>query len=153
MVKDLLLKLYAQGSFAVPLSTPNRTFKPQGLKMWAKFQLMPTSTYKGNLRETEKAGILQVTLFVPIGTDDTLIDAKANDIVNWFGTEVQHSVQTTNFEGLLFASKLRYSSNLRYARNPIFKDLTIMSSHIEPAMPDSDGKWYMQPISIEYQVI
>lgn len=95
--------------------------------MWGKYQLMPTSTYRGNLCDIERAGILQITLFVPIGTDDTLIDAKAHDIAAHFGTEQAHMVDGHN--------------------------LLIMSSHIEPAMPDSDGKWYMTPISIEYQVI
>ncbi len=127
MVKELLLKLYAQGSFGVPLSTPNRTFDTSGMAMWAKFQLMPTSTYKGNLRETERAGILQITLFVPISTDDTLIDAKANDITAHFGTEQAHMVDGHN--------------------------VLIMSSHIETAMPDSDGKWFMTPISIEYEIV
>lgn len=126
MVKDLLLKLYAQGSFGVPLSTPNRTFDTSGMAMWAKFQLMPTSTYKGNLRETERAGILQITLFVPIGTDDALIDAKSYAIAKHFGTQVTHEV--------------------------LGHQVIIMSSHIEPAMPDSDGKWYMNPISISYEI-
>lgn len=127
MVKDILLKIYYQGLFAVPLSTPNRTFTPSGMRMWAKWQIMPTSTYMGNLREIEQAGILQITLFVPVGTSDAVIDAKADAIVDHFGTERAHMVDGRN--------------------------MLIMSSHKEPAMPDSDGKWYMQPISIKYEVI
>ncbi|MFK3999864.1 phage tail terminator-like protein [Psychrobacter namhaensis] len=127
MINDLLKAIYAEGLFAVPLSMPNRTFNTSGMDMWGKWQLMPTSTYRGNLRDIERAGILQITLFVPIGTDDTLIDDKAKAIAAHFGTEKAHMVDGHN--------------------------VLIMSSHIEPAMPDSDGKWYMTPISIEYEII
>ena len=127
MINYLLLNLYAQGAFTVPLSRPNRTFNPSSLSMWAKYQLMPTGTYRGNLRDIEQAGILQLTLFVPIGTDDETINDKANEIAAHFGTEKAHSIDGHN--------------------------LLIMSSHIESAMPDDGSKWYMQPISIEYQVI
>lgn len=152
MVNELLLKHYQAGKFGIPIALPNHTFKPNGYPMWAKWQLMPTNAYKGNFRETEQAGLLQITLFVPAGTKTDAIERKAQDIVNWFGVEVQHSVQMTDFKDLLFASTSRYADKLRYARNPTFKDLTIMSSIAKDAMPDGEG-YYMQPIVIAYQVI
>ncbi|WP_187147095.1 phage tail terminator-like protein [Psychrobacter arcticus] len=82
---------------------------------------------RGHLRDIEQACILQITLFVPIGTNISVIDAKADAIRAKFGTEQSHTVDGHN--------------------------VLIRSSHKEPAMPDSDGKWYMQPISIEYQII
>ena len=127
MVDNLLNTLYNRGKFAIPVAMPNRTFTAPNVGMWAKFQLMPTSTARGNLCDIEHKGILQITLFVPIGTNTDLIDAKANAIVNHFGTELAHNVLDHN--------------------------LLIMSSHKETAMPDSDGKWFMLPISIEYEVI
>lgn len=127
MVNQLLLELYSQGAFGIPTITPNLTFNVSDLKLWAKFQLMPTSTRKANMIDDERNGILQVTLFVPIGTDDTLINAKAYAIAKYFDTQKTHIV--------------------------LGRQVHIMSSHIETALPDSDGKWFMQPISIEYQVI
>ena len=126
MVDDLLLQHYIAGAFAVPMALPNRAFDPSKYDMWAKWQLMPTNSYKGNLRDTEQAGILQITLFVPVNTKTADIEAKANAIVDWFGTEKQHNINGHN--------------------------LIIMSSLANNAMPDGNG-WYMQPISISYQVI
>ena len=125
-VNDLLLQHYIAGKFAIPIALPNHNFKPPQTGMWAKFQLMPTNSYKGNLRETEKAGILQITLFVPVNTKTADIEAKTNAIVEHFGTEKQHNINSRN--------------------------LIIMSSTANNAMPDGNG-WYMCPISIRYQVI
>ena len=127
MVNMILLKLYADGAFGIPTVTPNLALDVSRLDLWARFQLMPTSTYRGNLRDIERAGILQITLFVPIGTDDTLINAKAYAITQHFGTQQSHNV--------------------------LGHRVNIMSSHIETAMPDSDGKWFMTPISIEYEIV
>lgn len=152
MVNELLLKHYQAGKFGIPIALPNHTFKPLNHPMWAKWQLFPTNAYKGNFRETEQAGLLQITLFVPAGTKTDAIERKAQDIVDWFGVEVQHSVLMTDIKDLMFASKLRYSNKLRYTKSPIFQDLTIMSSMAKDAMPDGEG-YYMQPIVIAYQVI
>ena len=126
MASDLLLQHYIAGKFAIPIALPNHNFKPPQTGMWGKWQLMPTNNYKGNLRETEKAGILQITLFVPVNTKTADIEAKANAIVEHFGTEKQHNINGRN--------------------------LIIMSSTANNAMPDGNG-YYMQPISISYQVI
>lgn len=126
MVNQILLQHYTAGKFAVPIALPNHTFKPQGLPMWAKWQLMPTNKYKGNLQATEQAGILQITLFVPTGTKTGIIEQKADDITEWFGTEKQHLISG--------------------------KNVMIMESIAHDAMPD-DGGWYMMPISIKYRVI
>lgn len=126
MASDLLLQHYIAGKFAIPIALPNHNFKPPQTGMWAKFQLMPTNSYKGNLRETEQAGILQITLFVPVNTKTTDIEAKTNSIVEHFGTEKQHDINGHN--------------------------LIIMSSTANNAMPDGNG-YYMQPISISYKVI
>lgn len=126
MVSDLLLQHYIAGKFAIPIALPNHNFNPPQTGMWAKFQLMPTNSYKGNLRDTEKAGILQITLFVPVNTKTADIEAKTNAIVEHFGTEKQHNINGRN--------------------------LIIMSSTANNAMPDGNG-YYMQPISISYQVI
>lgn len=127
MVNMILLQLYADGAFGIPTVTPNLTFDVSRLDLWARFQLMPTTTRKANFVQTENNGILQITLFVPIGTDDTLINAKAYAITQHFGTQQSHNV--------------------------LGHRVNIMSSHIETAMPDSDGKWYMMPISIEYEIV
>lgn len=152
MVNELLLKHYKAGKFGIPIALPNHTFKPKNSPMWAKWQLMPTNAYKGNFRETEQAGLLQITLFVPAGTKTDAIERKAQDIVDWFGVEVQHNIELTEFGHLGFSDKLRYASRLRYAVNPIFQGLTIMSSIAKDAMPDGEG-YYMQPIVIAYRVI
>ena len=153
MVNMILLQLYADGAFGIPTVTPNLALDVSRLDLWARFQLMPTSTYRGNLRDIERAGILQITLFVPIGTDDTLINAKAYAIAQHFDTEKSHNVEATDFKGLGFASVTRYANKLEFAKNPIFVQVLIMSSHIETAMPDSDGKWFMTPISVEYEIV
>lgn len=126
MVDDLLLQHYIAGAFGVPMALPNHAFNPPQTGIWGKWQLMPTNSYKGNLRDTEKAGILQITLFVPVNTKTADIEAKANAIVEHFGTEKQHNINGRN--------------------------LIIMSSTANNAMPDGQG-YYMQPISISYQVI
>lgn len=126
MANDILLQHYIAGAFGVPMALPNRAFNPPKNGMWGKWQLMPTNSYKGNLRETEKAGILQITLFVPVNTKTADIEAKADAIVEHFGTEKQHNINGHN--------------------------LIIMSSTANNAMPDGQG-YYMQPISISYQVI
>lgn len=126
MVNELLLKHYQAGKFGIPIALPNHTFKPLNYPMWAKWQLMPTNAYKGNFRETEQAGLLQITLFVPAGARTDAIERKAQDIVDWFGTEVQHHIDG--------------------------KNIMIMSSIAKDAMPDGEG-YYMQPIVIAYRVI
>lgn len=126
MVSDLLLQHYMAGRFAIPMALPNRAFDPSFNGMWGRWQLMPTNSYKGNLRDTEQAGILQITLFVPVNTKTADIEAKTNAIVEHFGTEKQHTINGHN--------------------------LIIMSSTANNAMPDGNG-YYMQPISISYQVI
>lgn len=126
MVNSLLLQHYIAGAFAVPMALPNHAFNPPKTGIWGKWQLMPTNSYKGNLIETEKAGVLQITLFVPVNTKTADIEAKANAIIEHFGTEKQHDINGHN--------------------------LIIMSSTANNAMPDGNG-YYMQPISISYEVI
>lgn len=126
MVKTTLEQLYALGSFRVPVSMPNRAFAPPSASMWAKFDILPSDSYRTNLKQVEQSGVLQITLFTPINTNTNDIDAKAEEIVAHFGTEKQHAVNG--------------------------KRVIISSSRKNPAMAEDGGKWYMQPISIYYQV-
>lgn len=124
-INDLLLKHYADGKFGVPTALPNHNFDPSRLDMWARYQLMPIRDKMGTLQDIEHSGILQITLFVKSATKTQAQEDKAQAIVDWFGTEVAHTINGVQ--------------------------VMIMSSTALTAMPDD--KWYMQPISIEYRVI
>ena len=126
MVNELLLKHYQAGKFGIPIALPNHTFKYKSAPVWAEWKLFPTNAYKGNFRDTEQAGLLQINLFVPVGTKTDAIERKAQEIVDWFGTEVQHHIDG--------------------------KNIMIMSSIAKDAMPDGEG-YYMQPVVIAYRVI
>lgn len=129
MISKLLEQHYYDGKIGVMLVTQNKTItttqKSQS-SIYAKYQLMPLRNRMGTLNSIEQSGILQITLFVDtaIGTD--LIDAKAQAIVEHFGTEKAHTVNGKRF--------------------------MVMSSTANAAMPDGEGK-YMCPISIEYRII
>ena len=129
MVNQILLNLYAQGNFAVPVATPNDLFDPTKFAMWAKFQLIPTTTRNGSFCSVEELGILQITLFVPIGTGSAAIEAKADQIKAHFGTGKTHKVGAYQ--------------------------VLVNNSHKAPAMPDEskNAKWYMMPVSISYEVV
>ncbi len=129
MVSKLLEQHYYDGKIGVMLVTQNATIttaQKSAVPIYAKYQLMPLRNRMGTLCSIEHSGILQITLFVDtaIGTD--LIDAKAQAIVEHFGTEKAHTVNGQRF--------------------------MIMSSTANAAMPDGEGK-YMLPITIEYRVI
>lgn len=129
MVDNILMQIYADGLFGVPIATPNSLFDPAKLTMWAKWQLIPTTTRNGSFCSIEELGILQITLFVPIGTGSAAIEAKADQIKAHFGTGKMHKVGAYQ--------------------------VLVNNSHKAPAMPDEskNAKWYMQPVSISYEVI
>ena len=129
MINKLLEKHYYDGGFGVPTIAPNKTIDAKrlsGLTIYAKWQLMPLRDRMGTLCSIQHTGILQITLFVDVAIGTELIDAKAQAIVDWFGTERAHTVDGQRF--------------------------MIMSSTANAAMPDGEGK-YMQPITIEYRVV
>ena len=129
MINKLLEQHYYNGKIGVLLITQNRTMKPSDIAartIYAKYQLMPLRNRMGTLCSIEQSGILQITLFVDVANGTELIDAKAQAIVDWFGTERAHTVDGQRF--------------------------MIMSSTANAAMPDGEGK-YMQPITIEYRVV
>ena len=129
MVNKLLEQHHYNGKIGVMLVTQNKTLtaaqKSQS-SIYAKYQLMPLRNRMGTLCSIEQSGILQITLFVDVAIGTDLIDAKAQEIVDWFGTEKAHTVNGKRF--------------------------MIMSSTAMGAMPDGEGK-YMQPITIEYRVV
>ena len=129
MVNKLLEQHYYNGKIGVMLVTQNKTLtaaqKSQS-SIYAKYQLMPLRNRMGTLCSIEQSGILQITLFVDVAIGTDLIDAKAQEIVGWFGTEKAHTVNGKRF--------------------------MIMSSTANAAMVDGEGK-YMQPITIEYRVV
>ena len=129
MINKILEQHYYNGKIGVLLITQNRTMKPSDIAartIYAKYQLMPLRNRMGTLCSIEQSGILQITLFVDVAIGTELIDAKAQAIVDWFGTERAHTVDGQRF--------------------------MIMSSTANAAMPDGEGK-YMQPITIEYRVV
>lgn len=129
MINKLLEKHYYAGGFGVPTIAPNKTIdatRLSGLPIYAKWQLMPLRDRMGTLCNIQHTGILQITLFVGVAIGTELIDQKAQEIVDWFGTEKAHTVDGQRF--------------------------MIMSSTANAAMVDGEGK-YMMPISIEYQII
>ena len=129
MINKILEQHYYNGKIGVLLITQNRTMKPSDIAartIYAKYQLMPLRNRMGTLCSIEQSGILQITLFVDVANGTELIDAKAQAIVDWFGTERAHTVDGQRF--------------------------MIMSSTANAAMPDGEGK-YMQPITIEYRVV
>lgn len=134
---------------------PNRTIKPSDLSklpIYAKWQLMPLRDRMGSLCSIQHTGILQITLFVDVAIGTDLIDQKAQAIVEHFGTEKSHNIETTDFKGLAFTSVTRYANKLEFTKNPILMQILIMSSTANAAMPDSTGK-FMMPITIEYRVV
>lgn len=129
MINKLLEQHYYNGKIGVLLITQNRTMKPSDMAartIYAKYQLMPLRTRMGTLCSIEQSGILQITLFVDVAIGTDLIDAKAQEIVDWFGIEKGHTINGVQ--------------------------ILIMSSTANAAMPDGTGK-FMMPISIEYQII
>lgn len=129
MINKLLEQHYYNGKIGVLLITQNRTMKPSDMAartIYAKYQLMPLRNRMGTLCSVEHTGILQITLFVDVAIGTDLIDAKAQAIVNHFGTEKSHTINGVQ--------------------------ILIMSSTANAAMPDGTGK-FMMPISIEYQII
>ena len=129
MISKLLEQHYYNGKIGVMLVTQNKTLttaQKSAVPIYAKYQLMPLRNRMGTLCSIEQSGILQITLFVDVANDTELIDAKAQQIVDWFGTEKAHTVDGQRF--------------------------MVMSSTAMGAMPDGEGK-YMQPITIEYRVI
>ena len=153
MINKLLEKHYYAGGFGVSTIPPNKTIKPSDLSklpIYAKWQLMPLRDRMGTLSSIQHTGILQITLFVDVAIGTELIDAKAQAIVNHFGTEKSHNVETTDFKSLAFTSVTRYANKLEFTKNPIFVQILIMSSTANAAMPDGFGK-YMMPITIEYR--
>ena len=154
MVNKLLEQHYYDGKIGVLLITQNRTMRPSDMAahtIYAKYQLMPLRNRMGALCSIEHTGILQITLFVDVALGTELIDQKAQAIVNHFGTEKSHNVETTDFKSLAFTSVTRYANKLEFAKNPIFAQILIMSSTANAAMPDGTGK-YMMPITVEYRV-
>lgn len=138
----------------MPTIAPNKTIKPSDLSklpIYAKWQLMPLRDRMGTLSSIQHTGILQITLFVDVAIGTDLIDQKAQAIVEHFGTEKSHNVETTDFKGLGFTSVTRYANKLEFTKNPIFVQILIMSSTANAAMPDGTGK-FMMPITIEYRV-
>lgn len=129
MISKLLEQHYYDGKIGVMLVTQNKTIttaqKSQS-SIYAKYQLMPLRNRMGTLCSIEQSGILQITLFVDTAIGIDLIDAKAQAIVEHFGTEKAHTVNGQRF--------------------------MIMSSTANTAMPDGTGK-YMMPITIEYRVV
>ncbi len=128
MVSKLLEQHYYDGKIGVLLVTQNKTLTTaqKSVPIYAKYQLMPLRNRMGTLCSIEQSGILQITLFVDTAIGTELIDAKAQEIVEHFGTEKAHTVNGKRF--------------------------MIMSSTANAAMPDGEGK-YMCPISIEYRII
>lgn len=129
MINKLLEKHYHNGGFGVSTIEPNRTIKPSDLSklpIYAKWQLMPLRDRMGTLSSVEQTGLLQITLFVDVAIGTELIDQKAQAIVNHFGTEKSHTINGVQ--------------------------VLVMSSTANAAMPDGTGK-FMQPITIEYQII
>ena len=154
MVNKLLEQHYYNGKIGVLLITQNRTITASdkaARDIYAKYQLMPLRDRMGTLCSIQHTGILQITLFVDVAIGTELIDQKAQAIVNHFGTEKSHNVETTDFKGLGFTSVTRYANKLEFAKNPIFVQILIMSSTANTAMPDGTGK-FMMPITIEYRV-
>ena len=129
MINKLLEKHYYAGGFGVPTIAPNKTIDAKrlsGLPIYAKWQLMPLRDRMGTLSSIQHTGILQITLFVDVAIGTDLIDAKAQAIVNHFGTEKSHTINGVQ--------------------------ILIMSSTANAAMPDGTGK-FMMPITIEYRVV
>lgn len=113
----------------MPTIAPNKTIDAKrlsGLPIYAKWQLMPLRDRMGTLCSIQHTGILQITLFVDVAIGTELIDAKAQAIVNHFGTEKSHTINGVQ--------------------------ILIMSSTANAAMPDGTGK-FMMPITIEYRVV
>lgn len=128
MINKLLEQHYYAGGFGVPTIAPNKTIDAKrlsGLPIYAKWQLMPLRDRMGTLSSIQHTGILQITLFVDVAIGTDLIDAKAQAIVNHFGTEKSHTINGVQ--------------------------ILIMSSTANAAMPDGEGK-FMMPITIEYRV-
>ncbi|WP_227430397.1 phage tail terminator-like protein [Psychrobacter sp. I-STPA6b] len=125
MADDLLLQHYISGRFGVPVALPNHSFDPKSMALWAKINDMPNRSRRANLCDVQNNGILQITLFCPVDTKTDIIDAKAEQIISHFGVEVQHKMGD--------------------------KSLYVMSSYKSQGRPS--GKWYMLPVTIEYQII
>lgn len=132
MVNKILWEFYKKGKFLIPVVENNESKKMSKYNLWAKWELIPTGAKKSSLTIDEFNGILQITLFCPNGVGNDIIETKANEIVNYFGNEKQPKIELSD--------------------GVIITDLIIKSSHKEPSMPDSDGKWFMQPIRIEYSL-
>ena len=129
MINKLLEQHYYNGKIGVLLITQNRTMKPSDMAartIYAKYQLMPLRNRMGTLCSIEQSGILQITLFVDVAIGTDLIDAKAQAIVEHFGTEKGHTINGVQ--------------------------ILIMSSTANAAMPDGTGK-FMMPITIEYRLV
>ncbi len=129
MINKLLEQHYYAGGFGVPTIAPNKTIDAKrlsGLPIYAKWQLMPLRDRMGTLSSIQHTGILQITLFVDVAIGTDLIDAKAQAIVNHFGTEKSHTINGVQ--------------------------ILIMSSTANAAIPDGTGK-FMMPITIEYRVV
>lgn len=123
---DKLLQHYYSGAFGVPLSLPNRSFEPRGLKLWAQLTDMPNGARRETLEHVRRQGILQITLFCHLNESTEALHTKADQILDYYGVEKAHALDD-NIE------------------------LYVMSSYKSQGMPS--GAWFMLPITIDYHIV
>lgn len=123
---DKLLQHYYNGAFGVPLSLPNRSFEPRGLKLWAQLTDMPNGARRETLDHVRRQGIFQISLFMPLNETTDTLHAKADQIIDYYGVEKEHALEDGS-------------------------TLYVMSSYKTRGLPD--GAWFMLPITIDYHII
>lgn len=123
---DKLLQHYYNGAFGVPLSLPNRSFEPRGLKLWAQLTDMPNGARRETLEHVRRQGILQITLFCHLNESTETLHAKADQILDYYGVEKAHALDGDT-------------------------ELYVMSSYKSQGMPS--GAWFMLPITVDYHIV